>query len=148
VSVSCSGSQPCQYPSPYTLWVADDGSIPLIEYGGHRYQYNYSLSSGGPTIGLEEMLGYSLAPYLSGSFPSNFALNGTGYFQTGTAQIPTYTWLLSSPITYHGTTVNQASITLGVIPSGHAILTRLLVAGTSNGIGASASVEVTSLTLA
>jgi len=148
VSVSCSGSQSCQYPSPYTLWVADNGSIPLIQYGGHRYQYNYTVSSGGPTIGLEEMLGYSVAPYLSGSFPSNFVLNGTGSFQAGTAQIPIYTWLLSSPITYRGTTVSQASITLGVIPGGYSILTRLVIAGTSNGTGANASVEVTSLTLA
>jgi len=148
VSVSCSGSQSCQYPSPYTLWVADNGSIPLIQYGGHRYQYNYTVSSGGPTIGLEEMLGYSVAPYLSGSFPSSFVLNGTGSFQAGTAQIPIYTWLLSSPITYRGTTVSQASITLGVIPGGYSILTRLVIAGTSNGTGANASVEVTSLTLA
>lgn len=148
VIVDCSGSQPCQYPSPYTLWVADNGSVPIIQYGGKQYPYPYALYSGGPTIGLEVMVGFSVAPYLSGSFPSYFVFNGTGSFQAGTTQIPTYTWYLSKPITYPGVSLNQASITLGVIPGGHAILLRLIAAGTSNGAGVVDTDEVTSLTLA
>ena len=146
--MNCSGSQPCQYPSPYTLWVADNGSVPIIEYGGVKYAYANALYSGGPTIGLEDMVGYWLAPYLAKSFLGLFAFNGTGSLQAGAAQIPTYTWTLASEITYPGNTVNQASVTLGVLPSGNSILLRLDVSGVSVGANAAASVEVTSLTLA
>jgi hypothetical protein len=148
VSVACSGSQSCEYPSPYTLWVADDGTIPMIEYNGTQYSYNFGLYSGGPTIGLEEMLFFSAAPYLTGVSPSDFVPNGAGYLQAGPVRIPTYTWSLSTQITYSGTSVSQASITLGVLPSGNVILVRLVATGTKNGASASATVDVTSLTLA
>lgn len=148
VSVTCSGSQTCEYPSPYIFWVADDGTIPLIEYNGTQYVYSFGLYSGGPSIGLEEMLFFSAAPYLIGVSPSDFVLDGTGSLRAGSVSIPTYTWSLSSQITYSGTSVSQANITLGVLPSGNVILTKLVAAGTRSGASASATVDVTSLTLA
>jgi len=94
------------------------------------------------------MLFFSAAPYLTGVSPNDFVPNGTGYLQAGSVRIPTYTWSLSTQITYSGTSVGRASVTLGVLPSGNVILVRLVAAGTKNGASANATVDVTSLTLA
>lgn len=148
VSVTCTGTVLCQYPSPYTFWIAADGSIPLISYGGSQYKYGYTVNSGGASLLLEALLTLSTSAIFTGQFNGYFSLKATGQYAAGSTQIPTETFGLSAPYAYAGGSLTRADLTFGILPGNYSILLNYILVTSASGETGTLGLSVASLTLA